>query len=102
MDAKYQHPSIQLFIMSLKSPEGCGREIDENPEGCTQEIDETKIEKLEHRKDEDDDSRGGIDEVSSHCGEKIKEDSITSLQSEKLTRRFGSMAAQLLRDVKMT
>lgn len=106
MDSKYQHPSIQLFIMSLKPQEA--RLEDTTPQGITQPIDEARTVKTEHGKDEDGASSSGLDEVDNISGDKDEEDDVahTNLNDGKLSeweaRRFGSMAARLLRDVKIT
>ncbi|KAD5508691.1 hypothetical protein R6Q59_030686 [Mikania micrantha] len=75
MDIKYQHPSIQLYIMTLKTPEGIT-----NPDPIT-EID--TIQKIE-------------DEVD----DKLPQEPHTLSDWE--ARRYGSMAARLLRDIKIT
>ncbi|XP_065865023.1 uncharacterized protein [Euphorbia lathyris] len=99
MDSKYQHPSIQLYIMGLK-PSSAGtiqhmivRSDEVETAGIPQE-----------------DGRNGVamNKVDECESEKVEEESevVVKLPEEKLTdwetRRLGSMAARLLRDVKIT
>lgn len=90
MDVEYQHPSIQLYIMGLK----------QNIEVKTQQNDD------EVSKDVDDGSSShGVDNSG---GDDVKEDGMISaaVENGKLSdweaRRYGAMAARLLRDVKIT
>lgn len=90
MDVEYQHPSIQLYIMGLK----------QNIEVKTQQNDD------EVSKDVDDGSSShGVDDSG---GDDVKEDGMISaaVENGKLSdweaRRYGAMAARLLRDVKIT
>ncbi|KAM7502179.1 hypothetical protein LguiB_001083 [Lonicera macranthoides] len=105
MDSKYQHPSIQLFIMSLKPQEA---RLENTTQGITQPIDEARTVNIEHGKDEDGASSNGLDEVDNISGDKDEEDDVAHMNlnegklSEWEARRFGSMAARLLRDVKIT
>lgn len=104
MDSKYQHPSIQLFIMGVNSSVGnierAAERIDQQNEDGTKE---TKQEK-----DENDDNSNPADQVGDFSDQIMDEDSLlaTRLPNGKLseweTRRYGSMAARLLRDVKIT
>ncbi|XP_059626843.1 uncharacterized protein LOC132269605 [Cornus florida] len=104
MDSKYQHPSIQLFILRFKPRE----ESIEIMTPVGQQIDEVETSKAEHGEEEEGDGSSGLDEVDDFDGEKVKEESmpVTNLQKGKLgeweARRYGSMAARLLRDVKIT
>lgn len=95
MDIKYQHPSIQLYIMGFKPPVGA---VQNTILKIDQPIDE--VESAAIPQEEDD--RNNRDESAS---EKVEEDS-EKLPDEKVadweTRRLGSMAARLLRDVKIT
>lgn len=75
MDIKYQHPSIQLYIMTLKSPEGT-LILDSQTENSTTEKTE--------------------DEADNHLPTEPKN------LSDWEARRYGSMAARLLRDIKIT
>ncbi|KAI3716546.1 hypothetical protein L1987_67496 [Smallanthus sonchifolius] len=75
MDIKYQHPSIQLYIMTLKTPEGIPN-LDPI----------TKIDTTEKTEDEAD-------------NELPQE---PRALSDWEARRYGSMAARLLRDIKIT
>lgn len=106
MDNKYQHPSIQLFIMSSKpteeNAETMSRDVD-------QQIDEVGASENKHgEEDRDSDNScctGGLDDS---VGSKATEANIRipSGQNGKLNeweaRRIGSMAARLLRDVRIT
>ncbi|KAK9940031.1 hypothetical protein M0R45_016708 [Rubus argutus] len=109
MDGTYQHPSIQLFIMRLKPPAGYA---EKKVEGTDQEVDE--VERSAENADKVVDQK--IDEVrdSEETGEngclvpKVEEDCepVTVPQNGKLTdweaRRYGSMAARLLHDIRIT
>ncbi|KDP43983.1 hypothetical protein JCGZ_05450 [Jatropha curcas] len=101
MDGKYQHPSIQLYIMGLKPSAG-------NIENMTQRIDpqtdevETEVQMpKEYGNGGNSNAMNNMDDGSS---EKVQED--LKFPKGKLTdweaRRLGSMAARLLQDVKMT
>ncbi|XP_076913091.1 uncharacterized protein LOC143571594 isoform X1 [Bidens hawaiensis] len=79
MDRKYQHPSIQLYIMTLKSPEGIIN-LDPITENDTNE-------KIEDEADNDND-------------DELPQESRTLSDWE--ARRYGSMAARLLRDIKIS
>lgn len=109
MDSTYQHPSIQLFIMRLKPPAGYA---EKKVEGTDQEVDE--VERSAENADKVVDQK--VDEVrdSEETGEngclvpKVEEDCepVTVPQNGKLTdweaRRYGSMAARLLHDIRIT
>lgn len=113
MDSKYQHPSIQLFIMGLK-PQAVTADKAENvviPEklynrtqGIEQQINEVETGKID-RDEENCGSSSALDDVD---GEVIEENCLplTRLPDGKLSdweaRRYGSMAARLLRDIKIT
>ncbi|EOY30149.1 S-adenosyl-L-methionine-dependent methyltransferases superfamily protein, putative isoform 1 [Theobroma cacao] len=114
MDSKYQHPSIQLFIMGLKTPAVTAEKLDnavsaENLDKKTQGIDlqvnEVKTRKTDREEEENCGNGTGVDDLD---GEVIKEDclQVTRLPDGKLSdweaRRYGSMAARLLRDIKIT
>ncbi|XP_050206209.1 UPF0665 family protein C23C4.06c isoform X2 [Mercurialis annua] len=88
MDSKYQHPSIQLYVMGLKP-------VADSTESMTQTIgngeDNSEVNKTDN------------------CGNEIvREDSEPEVKlsrgklSDWEARRLGSMAARLLRDVKIT
>ncbi|XP_022862162.1 protein N-lysine methyltransferase METTL21A isoform X2 [Olea europaea var. sylvestris] len=102
MHNEYQHPSIQLYIMSHKSSDNIGKGLDCHIEGV--EIKEFKC-KLE---EDDDDNTSVVNAVEDCQGDLVKEGSKSAAnpQSEKLSeweaRRYGAMAARLLRDVKIT
>lgn len=83
MDIKYQHPSIHLYIMTFKTPEG-KTNLESLIESCTTE------------KTDDDTNRNIEDEA----------DNAVPIEPQNLSdweaRRYGSMAARLLRDIKIT
>lgn len=98
MDSKYQHASIQLFIMGSKSRAGCA----ENPMQRDAES------SGECRSDEDVESCDA-EEEHVECGNKGVTnggDEVGMMKNRKLddweARRYGSIAARLLRDVKIT
>lgn len=103
MDSKYQHPSIQLFIMGVNSSGG----NTESSESSNQK-NEDGIKESYQDKDENDESSNAVDKIDDFSGQIVDEDSLlaTRLPNGKLseweTRRYGSMAARLLRDVKIT
>ncbi|MBA0786704.1 hypothetical protein Gotri_025985 [Gossypium trilobum] len=88
MDSKYQHPSIQLFIMGLKPP----------PVTADSAVSTEKQEKTDW----------GIDDQVNETESSSSVDDllVTRLPDGKLSewyaRRYGSMAARLLRDIKIT
>lgn len=75
MDIKYHHPSIQLYIMTLKNPEG-NTNLDPITENDTTE------------KTEDEEADNEV----------LKQ---PRTLSDWEARRYGSMAARLLRDIKI-
>lgn len=101
MDPTFQHPSIQLFIMGSKPPEG---NIENTGNGSDQ-----KSDKVETSKEENDiDGRSTEEEKVSDSVSNVVEEGcelVKKAQNEKLSdfeaRRVGSMAARLLRDVKI-
>lgn len=102
MDDTYQHSSIQLFIMGLKPQVGItGNGI--------QGID-SKTAQVENIQDKDKIEEGcsEVQDVADFTCEKVREDSEPTggVQDEKLSeweaRRYGSIAARLLQDVKIT
>lgn len=104
MDSKYQHPSIQLFIMGVDSSVG-------NTERAAERIDqqnEDGTKETKQEKDGNDDNSNPAGKVGDFSGQIMDEDFLlaTRLPNGKLseweTRRYGSMAARLLRDVKIT
>lgn len=127
MDSTYQHPDIQLYIMTLKPPEELAEnavevidpnegevetgaeeaanamdqkvdEVDTSAENAVNVIDQ-KVDGAESYKEKGD--GGSLDEM-------VEEDCepATGLQNGKLTdweaRRYGSMAARLFHDIKIT
>ncbi|PIN09603.1 hypothetical protein CDL12_17811 [Handroanthus impetiginosus] len=96
MHSEYQHPSIQLFMMSLK------------PSEIDRHVEEVKSEEPELISEENDDNTCVLNEVSDLKSDQTEDDEgilIVNLQGKKLTdweaRRYGAMAARLLRDVKI-
>uniref|UniRef100_A0A453Q363 Uncharacterized protein n=1 Tax=Aegilops tauschii subsp. strangulata TaxID=200361 RepID=A0A453Q363_AEGTS len=86
MDAKYQHPSINLYMMDLKA--SSVPEAGPNGNGNTEE------------EEDDDASNPGEDEdpgVKTEPCTASKED-----MDDWEIRRSGAMAARLLKDVKLT
>lgn len=96
MDETFQHPSIQLFIMGFKHSAECT----ENSSKATAENVDVEI-GIEDKISEDHVVEGsGVDE------ENVEDHSKPIPQNAKLSeweaRRFGSMAARVLRDVKIS
>ncbi|KAL8496537.1 hypothetical protein ACS0TY_020292 [Phlomoides rotata] len=89
MHSEYKHPSIQLFMMSLKPSECRGNEIEH--------VDKVESEETKQISEDNNDN---INEV---FDEKTL---VKNLQGRKISdweaRRYGAMAARLLRDVKIT
>ncbi|XP_050113015.1 uncharacterized protein LOC126591383 isoform X2 [Malus sylvestris] len=126
MDSTYQHPDIQLYIMTLKPPEGYAENaaevIDQNEdevEAGAEEADKVMDLKVDEANTSEENAVNVIDqkvEAESHkqkgdtgsLDENVEEDCepMTRLQNDKLTdweaRRYGSMAARLLHDIKIT
>nr|XP_043631044.1 protein N-lysine methyltransferase METTL21A isoform X2 [Erigeron canadensis] len=83
MDIKYKHPSIQLYIMTLKSPEG-NINLDPLIEiGAAEKTEDDTDSKIEY-------------EVDNTLPTEPKD------LSDWEARRYGSMAARLLHDIKIT
>lgn len=105
MDSKYQHSSIQLFIMSLKPSEGSAESMSN---GLDQQIDEVGTTDTVQEEDKDADNKNDTEKLDSFGDNKAKEDGVFSPSthngklSEWEARRFGSMAARLLQDVRIT
>lgn len=100
MDSQYQHPSIQLYIMGLKSRAGNAKNTPGNVE---QEID-TVCSRQEN--DEKDVSFNDEKDIScDEMGVQKTDEPVTEHKDKKLgdweARRMGSMAARLLQDVKI-
>lgn len=105
MDSKYRHPSIQLFIMSLKPSDRC---TEHTTQGFDRQTDEIGTADCDNEKDQDDASSSGVEEVDNLSGDKDGDDDSVlpeGIQNGKLSeweaRRYGSMAARLLRDVQI-
>ncbi|KAH6814016.1 S-adenosyl-L-methionine-dependent methyltransferases superfamily protein [Perilla frutescens var. frutescens] len=97
MHIEYQHPSIQLYMMSLK-PSDC-RVVDEIRCQC----EDVKSEKTKQISDENENENDN----NNHVAEGDFEGStVLNLPGKKMSdweaRRYGAMAAKLLRDVKIT
>lgn len=127
MDSTYQHPDIQLYIMTLKPPEGYAENtaevIDQNEdevEGGAEEVDKVIDQKVDEANTSEENAVNVIDQKVDEAesrkekgdigslDENVEEDCepMTRLQNDKLTdweaRRYGSMAARLLHDIKIT
>ncbi|XAR60016.1 hypothetical protein NMG60_11033239 [Bertholletia excelsa] len=104
MDSEYQHPSIQLFVMSLKTP---GGNVQTMRQEINQQIDELGTTGASYGDDKDDDNSGVGDGLVDSGGNKSEEDDmvVTGSQDRKISeweaRRLGSMAARLLQDVRI-
>ncbi|KAI4334344.1 hypothetical protein L6164_019047 [Bauhinia variegata] len=99
MDETYQHPSIQLFIMESKPSVECT----ENSGQVTPE----KVDDVETGEDEkSSEGECAKEKDRDFVGDKNEEHTKPNPQNAKLTdweaRRYGSMAARILRDVKIT
>ncbi|XP_038902552.1 protein-lysine methyltransferase METTL21D-like [Benincasa hispida] len=92
MDSQYQHPSIQLYIMGLKSAAGNAENTRDN---IQQEIDTVCSRQENDKKDVSYDEKE-IQEAE----EPVRGDEDKKLGNWE-TRRMGSMAARLLQDVKI-
>ncbi|KAL0460150.1 UNVERIFIED_CONTAM: protein N-lysine methyltransferase METTL21A [Sesamum latifolium] len=101
MHSEYQHPSIQLFMMTLKPSDSRDNETGSH-------VEEVKSEETEQISDANDGSICVDDEVNDCKGDQTEEASrlVVNLQGKNLNdwemRRYGAMAARLLRDVKIT
>ncbi|KAJ7981052.1 Protein N-lysine methyltransferase [Quillaja saponaria] len=103
MDQTFQHPSIQLFIMGSKTPAMC---TENSGLAITEKVDEVETSGADrsHEKNHRVELEIEVDKIA----DKIEGDSelLKSLQSDKLSewdaRRYGSMAARILKDVKIT
>ncbi|RAL46062.1 unnamed protein product [Cuscuta campestris] len=110
MDSDYQHPSIQLFIMRLKPTGGSSQCSAEDVSAHKMEMGGFR----EHGHDEsdeeevEDDNSFNVREVDDLSGNEVAagEKLLVDLENRKLseweTRRYGSVAARLLRDIKIT
>ncbi|PIA29136.1 hypothetical protein AQUCO_06200016v1 [Aquilegia coerulea] len=103
MDNKYQHESIHLYIMESKNRWGCS-EI-----GTTaHEQQNEELESMEkHENTDEGESCHGAEELEDRGGKEAHEvDSRVGISNGDLSdwqaRRYGSMAARLLCDIKIT
>ncbi|MFS7915897.1 putative lysine methyltransferase, S-adenosyl-L-methionine-dependent methyltransferase [Helianthus anomalus] len=85
MDIKYRHPSIQLYIMTLKTPEGIP-----NLDPVTENNAAEKI----------DDEADATEKLEDEAHNEAPQESRTLSDWE--ARRYGAMAARLLRDIKIS
>ncbi|KAG8387610.1 hypothetical protein BUALT_Bualt02G0039100 [Buddleja alternifolia] len=94
MHSEYQHPSIQLFMMRLKHSDSKSSEIEEVKSEETKEI------------SEENDGSDSVDNEVCDCKHDGIEEKGENVEGQKLSewkaRRYGAMAARLLRDVKIT
>ncbi|XP_021896254.1 protein-lysine methyltransferase METTL21D [Carica papaya] len=103
MDATYQHPSIQLFNMVLKST---ARSLETMTLGLDHQIDQCEAKEKMPATGENSGSSNLVTKEDD-VGSRLSEDSILrKLRDGKLgdweARRYGSIAARLLRDIKIT
>ncbi|KAG6523015.1 hypothetical protein ZIOFF_020174 [Zingiber officinale] len=88
MDSKYQHPSIQLFMMEVKD------------QSRYRHTGVSQVPESSHRSDEDDQNHEA-DVHDQTTSEKIVKSESGKAVDDWEIRRLGSMAARLLRDVKI-
>ncbi|CAN1142884.1 hypothetical protein LINPERHAP2_LOCUS13315 [Linum perenne] len=110
MHYKYQHPSIQLYMMEMKQTGGSTGSI--TPQIDQQTSDLTRNPTVED--DEEEEERFEATEAATENADCSSPDSANQEQqamkprpeegnlTDWETRRVGSMAARLLRDVKIT
>ncbi|XP_027347313.1 protein N-lysine methyltransferase METTL21A isoform X1 [Abrus precatorius] len=97
MDETFQHPSIQLFIMGFK-----------NSAECTESSGQTSVEKVDVETGVEDknNEENVMVEGSGLVEENVEDQSKKTPQNAKLSeweaRRYGSIAARILRDVKIS
>ncbi|WVZ04335.1 hypothetical protein V8G54_025141 [Vigna mungo] len=97
MDETFQHPSIQLFIMGFK-----------HSADCTENSGEATVEKVDVETVVEDKSSEGnvVVEGSGLVEENVDDQNKPISQNAKLSeweaRRYGAMAARILRDVKIS
>ncbi|XP_027909151.1 protein N-lysine methyltransferase METTL21A isoform X1 [Vigna unguiculata] len=98
MDETFQHPSIQLFIMGFK-----------HSAECTENSGEATVEKVDVETVVEDKSSEGnvvVEEGSGLVEENVDDQNKPISQNAKLSeweaRRYGAMAARILRDVKIS
>lgn len=116
MHTKYQHPSIQLFMMGSKSMEKSTGESTwraESTDETTQSIGTSdEMTRYDEKISEDDTAEPQMDSGDNNlpddpASERFKDDVelLAKLKNGDLSeweaRRYGSMAARLLRDVKI-
>ncbi|XP_019199009.1 PREDICTED: protein N-lysine methyltransferase METTL21A [Ipomoea nil] len=107
MDSNYQHPSIQLFIMSLKPSVESAESIAHAPAQKTKLSGSREVKHGSDEDDDDDDNSSKADEDDLRINEVIVDGKlVVDLENRKLseweTRRYGAIAARLLRDIKIT
>ena len=100
MDETFQHPSIQLFIMGSKPSAE-----------CTENSDQVTAEKVDDVETTGAEDKGSHENVALEKEPDVVEEKVEQLgkpipQNAKLSeweaRRYGAMAARILRDVKLT
>ncbi|KAG8072925.1 hypothetical protein GUJ93_ZPchr0006g45794 [Zizania palustris] len=89
MDAKYQHPSIHLYMMDLKAPLIPEAEVSDNGNNDEEEV-------VSDPGDDEDLGAG-----SEHCTSSNSAGAKTGNLDDWEIRRYGAMAARLVRDVKL-
>ncbi|KAK1289281.1 Thioredoxin-like 3-3 [Acorus calamus] len=105
MDSKYQHSSIQLFIMELKHQAG-SRENTNDSQALQVGENVNVSSKHDNNEDEEDNDAeemlGCTMCVETGEGEvQVGSDETKKVEDEWEARRYGAMAARLLRDVKI-
>ncbi|KAK1314557.1 Thioredoxin-like 3-3 [Acorus calamus] len=104
MDSKYQHSSIQLFIMELKHQAG-SRENSNDSQAL--EVGENMNVSSSHDNNEDEEDNDAEEMLGcTMCVEtggevQVGSDETKKVEDEWEARRYGAMAARLLRDVKI-
>lgn len=96
MDSKYQHGSIQLFIMGLKTQPRYAENILHSSTSGGGDI----------RSDEEDDNSGAVEECVDTSNKGVVDgNEVVTVETGKFddweVRRYGSIAARLLRDIKI-
>ena len=94
MDFKYRHPSIQLYIMepkTLSRSEGSTSNAVQGPESNLGGAEDGERNRVQEKED--------VHNEKSVAGEIVEAES--GKVDDWETRRYGAMAARLLRDVKL-
>ncbi|CAI0397985.1 unnamed protein product [Linum tenue] len=105
MHHKYQHPSIELYIMEFKHNGGSIRAMIDNQQTDLEPGSEVVEEEEEESQASNDSAVGNVRDPSIEITDH-EQQAVKSPEAEGITdweaRRIGSMAARLLRDVKIT